>query len=83
MHSAVVHTGRTPLDGLAPSHLRGMWNGRDSLRVEADLYLQRDASAITNTSDPETGAPQPGALHRADAREFSATCHRLRKLVGQ
>ena len=81
--SFAIPGGTTPLDGLAPSFLRGMWNGRDSLRVEADLYLQRGASAITDTSDPETGAPQPGALHRADAREFSATCHRLRKLVGQ
>jgi len=72
-----VPDGTQPPDGLAPSFLRGMWNGRDSLRVEADLYLRRGESAITDSADPVTGAPQPGALHRADAREFSATCHRL------
>jgi hypothetical protein len=72
-----VPEGTTPSDGLAPSHLRGMWNGRDSLRIEADLYLRRGASAITDGADPETGAPQPGALHRAEPKEFSATCNRL------
>jgi hypothetical protein len=72
-----VPEGTTPADGLAPSHLRGMWNGRDSLRVEADLYLRRGASAITDGADPETGTPQPGALHRADPSEFGATCTRL------
>lgn len=72
-----VPEGSTPPDGLAPSHLRGTWNGRDSLRVEADLYLRRGASSITDGADAETGAPQPGALHRAPLREFRATCNRL------
>ena len=54
-----------------------MWNGHDSLRVEADLYLRRGASAITDSADPETGPPQPGALHRAPLQEFRATCNRL------
>jgi len=72
-----VPEGTTPADGLTPSNLRGMWNGRDSLRVEADLYLRRGASAITDGADAETGAPQPGALHRAALAEFRATCHRL------
>ena len=54
-----------------------MWNGRDSLRVEADLYLRRGASAITDGADAETGAPQPGALHRAALAEFRATSRRL------
>jgi len=72
-----VPEGITPPDGLAPSHLRGMWNGHDSLRVEADLYLRRGASAITDSADPETGPPQPGALHRAPLQEFRATCNRL------
>ena len=67
----------TPPDGLAPSHLRGMWNGRDSLRVEADLYLRRGAATITSSADPETGPPQPGALHRAALQEFRTTCNGL------
>jgi hypothetical protein len=67
-----------PPDGLAPSHLRGTWDQRDSLKVEADLYLRQGASAITNSADPETGHPQPGALHRANANEYPALCARLR-----
>ena len=66
-----------PPDGLAPSHLRGAWNGRDSLRIEADLYLRQGASAITNSADPETGPPQPGALRRADPNEYPRTCRAL------
>ena len=67
-----------PPDGLAPSHLRGMWDRRDSLRIEADLHLRRGKSAITNSADPETGPPQPGALHRANANEYPALCRRIR-----
>ena len=66
-----------PPDGLAPSHLRGAWNRRDSLRIEADVYLRRGASAITDSADPETGRPQQGALHRAGESEFRALCGRL------
>jgi hypothetical protein len=66
-----------PPDGLAPSHLRGAWDGRDSLRIEADLYLRQGASAITNSADPETGPPQQGALRRADANEYPRTCRAL------
>ena len=67
-----------PPDGLAPSHLRGAWDQRDSLNVEADLYVRQGASAITNSADPETGHPQAGALHRANANEYPALCARLR-----
>ena len=67
-----------PPDGLAPSHLRGTWDLRDSLTVEADLYVRQGASAITNSADPETGQPQPGGLHRANPNEYPATCARLR-----
>ena len=72
-----VPEGTTPPDGLTPSNLRGAWNGHDSLRVEADLYLRRGVSAITDGADPETGAPQPGALHRGPLQEFRATCNGL------
>ena len=67
-----------PPDGLAPSHLRGMWNRLDSLRVEVDLHMREGKAAITNSADPETGPPQPGALHRAGANEYPALCRRLR-----
>ena len=67
-----------PLDGLAPSHLRGAWDQRDSLRIEADLHVRQGKSAITNSADPETGQPQPGTLHRAGANEYPALCRRLR-----
>ena len=67
-----------PPDGLAPSHMRGTWNHQDSLRVEVDLHMRRGKSAITSTDDPETGLPQPGALHRASANEYPALCRRLR-----
>jgi hypothetical protein len=67
-----------PPDGLAPSHLRGMWNQRDSLRIEVDLYLRQGKAAITSTADPETGPPQAGALHRANPNEYPALCSRLR-----
>lgn len=67
-----------PPDGLAPSHLRGAWDGRDSLRIEADLYLREGKSAITSTADPETGPPQLGALRRANPNEYPALCARLR-----
>jgi hypothetical protein len=66
-----------PPDGLAPSHLRGAWNGRDSLRVEADLHVRQGAAAITNSADPETGRPQPGALHRANPNEYPRLCRNL------
>jgi hypothetical protein len=66
-----------PPDGLAPSHLRGAWDLRDSLRIEADFYVRQGASAITSSADPETGQPQPGALHRAQPNEYPALCARL------
>ena len=67
-----------PPDGLAPSHLRGMWNQQDSLRVEADLHLRQGKAAITNSADPETGPPQQGAFHRGQPNEYPALCRRLR-----
>ena len=67
-----------PSDGLAPSHLRGTWDQRDSVRIEADLYLRAGASAITSSADPETGTPQRGALRRAQPNDYPALCARLR-----
>jgi hypothetical protein len=70
-----------PPDGLAPSHLRGAWDGRDSLRIEADLYMRRGAAASTISNDPDLGAPQLGALHRAEPREYAKLCLRQQGLT--
>ena len=58
--------------------MRGTWNQRDSLRIEADLYLREGKSAITSTADLETGTPLAGALHRANSNDYPALCARLR-----
>lgn len=66
-----------PPDGLAPSHLRGAWDERDSLDVAADLYLRHGISAITGGADPETGRPTPGGLHRGSESDYRALCARI------
>jgi hypothetical protein len=66
-----------PPDGLAPSHLRGRWDGGDSLAFEADLYLRRGASAISGTDDPDTGPPATIHMGRGDEAAFRALCARL------
>jgi len=57
-------------DGLAPRTLRGTWDGRDSLDVNADLYVRYRGQAVSLPHASETTRPQPGALHRADSAEF-------------
>lgn len=64
-------------DGLGPSALRGTWDGRDSLRVDADLYVSYRGQRVVNPRASETTSPQPGALHRADPADFRAVCERL------
>ena len=64
-------------DGLAPSALRGTWDGRDSLSVDADLYVSYRGARVINHRDRETNTPQPGVLHRASASEFRPLCERL------
>jgi hypothetical protein len=66
-----------PPDGLAPSRLAGTWNHQDSLKIEADLYERRGKGAVTNSADPVTGKPQPGALHRGAESDFRALCGEL------
>jgi hypothetical protein len=65
------------IDGLALGAIRGTWDGLDSLRIEADLYVRQGTTIIRNPRDSETTTPQPGALHRADAAEFRSVCERL------
>lgn len=66
-----------PADGLAPGALRGSWNGRDSLGVDADLYVSYRGARVVNLRDSETNTPQPGVLHRADSTDFRTVCERL------
>lgn len=64
----------TPPDGLAPSHIRGRWNGRDSLALEADVHLRRGTSAISSTDDPDTGKPATLGMTRGDEAQYRALC---------
>lgn len=66
-----------PLDGLAPSHLRGQWDGRDALALEASLYLRRGKSAITSSGDADTGRDAHVAMKRGTESELKALCARL------
>ena len=66
------------VDGLAPSHLYGQWDGSDSLAFEASLYLRRGKSAITQSDDPDTGLKRtPFTLRRGTEAEFTSLCDRL------
>jgi hypothetical protein len=67
-------TDSTPPDGLAPSHIRGRWNGGDSLALEADLYLRRGASAMSSTDDPDTGKSATLGMTRGDEARYRALC---------
>jgi len=64
-------------DGLAPRTLRGTWDARDSLGVNADLYVRYRGQAVSLPHASETTRPQPGALHRAESTEFRTLCERL------
>ena len=66
-----------PVDGLAPSHLRGQWNGGDALTLEASLYLRRGKGAITSSDDPDTGRDTPVTMKRGTEADFTALCRRL------
>lgn len=67
-----------PPDGLAPSHIRGRWDGRDSLALDASLYLRRGKSAISSTDDPDTGGDTPVTMKRGTKAAFDSLCGRLR-----
>jgi hypothetical protein len=74
---ALAVADSTPPNGFAPSHMRGRWDGRDSLALEADVYLRRGQSAISATDDPHTGKPAIVEMRRADEAEFRALCARV------
>jgi hypothetical protein len=64
----------TQPDGLAPSHIRGRWDGRDSLALEADVHMRRGQSAISGGDDPNTGKPATLGMGRGDEAKFRALC---------
>ncbi len=66
-----------PADGLSLRTLRGTWDGRDSLSVDADLYVLHLGRPVSLPHAAETTRPQAGALHRAESTEFRALCERL------
>ena len=66
-----------PADGLTPTTLRGTWNTRDSVSVDADLYVSYRGERVINPGYSETSAPQPGVLYRSDSAEFQTVCERL------
>lgn len=71
---ALAVADSTPPNGFAPSHMRGRWDGRDSLALEADVYLRRGQAAISATDDPDTGKPASVGMRRADEAAFRALC---------
>jgi hypothetical protein len=66
-----------PVDGLAPSHVVGRWEGQDDITLSISLYLRRGESAITSSADPDTGPDQQATLKRGTEAEFAALCSRL------
>jgi len=67
-----------PPEGLAPSHIYGQFDGTDTLKLEASLYLRRGASAITSTADPDTGLQRtPFTLRRGIEPTFVSLCSGL------
>jgi hypothetical protein len=77
LYLGVAVADSTPPDGLAPSNLQGRWNGSDSLALEAALYLRDGVSAITDSDDPDTGAPVPLRMARGTESQFRALCGRI------
>jgi hypothetical protein len=66
-------------DGLAPSHLRGLWDGGDSLSFEADVHLRKGASAITSSDDPDTGRPARAQMRRGSEADLRSLCAALER----
>jgi hypothetical protein len=64
-------------DGLAPSHIKGRWDGGDSIDLLISLHLHRYGAAITSSAHPDTGPDQRATLTRGTEVEFTALCRRL------
>ena len=77
-HLGLSPSDSVPPDGLAPSNVRGRWDGRDALAVETSLYLRRGKSAISSSADPDTRGATPLTMKRGTEAEFNSLCGRLR-----
>lgn len=65
------------VDGLAPSHMKGMWGGADAINLEISLHLRRGKSSISNSADPDTGRDTPATLNRGTETQFTTLCNTL------
>jgi len=63
-------------DGLAPSHMKGQWGGKDSITLDVSLHLRRGKSAISSSDDPDTGRDTRVTLNRGTEAGFTALCSR-------
>ena|SRR5688572_2794560 len=64
-------------DGLAPSHMKGQWGGKDSITLDVSLYMRRGKSAISGPDYPDTGRDTRVTLTRGTEAEFTALCGKL------
>lgn len=77
-HLSLSPADSVPPDGLAPSHIRGRWDGRDSLALATSFYLRRGKSAISSSDDPDTKGDTPVTMTRGTEPAFDSLCRRLR-----
>ena len=75
-HLALYPADSVPADGLAPSDIKGRWEGGDSVTVALSLYLRRGKSAISSSNDPDTGGDTPATLRRAIDADSASLCRR-------
>jgi hypothetical protein len=73
-HLGLYPADSIPPDGFAPSHMRGSWNGRDSLALDADMYVRRGRAAISHSDDPHTSRPAHAFMRRGTEADFRALC---------
>jgi hypothetical protein len=75
-HLGAAPADSVPSDGLSPSNIKGQWAGGDSMNLSVSLYLRRGKSAISSTSDPDTGRPTSATLRRGAESDFNSLCAR-------
>jgi hypothetical protein len=73
-HLSMSPADSVPPDGLSPSHLKGRWNGGDSLDLSVSLYLRKGKSAISSTADPDTGPDARATLRHGTDADFTSLC---------
>jgi hypothetical protein len=75
-HLAMSPADSVAPDGLSPSHIQGRWGGGDSVDLSVSLYMRKGKSAISSTSDPDTGPDQHVTLKRGTEAQFNSLCSR-------